>query len=65
MYILLQSNHISNIFAEVITIKTLFAMAKSSTVVDCRSECRGLAEREGIYNQYYGITSTTFGILEL
>ena len=34
--------HLGNIFAEVITIKTLFASAKPSVIADCRGKFRGL-----------------------
>ena len=39
---MLGNNHLGNIFAEVITIKTLFASAKPSAITDCRGEFRGL-----------------------
>ena len=42
MYILLGNNHHGNIFAEVSTIKTLFALAKPSGIANCRGEFRGL-----------------------
>ena len=42
MYILLGNNHLGNIFAEVITIKTLFSSAIPSTIANCRGEFRGL-----------------------
>ena len=32
---LVENNHFDNIFAEVITIKTLFAMAKPLAIADC------------------------------
>ena len=38
----LGNNHLGNIFAEVITIKTLFASAKPLAIADCRGETRGL-----------------------
>ena len=34
---MLGNNHLGNIFAEVITIKTLFALAKLSAIADCIS----------------------------
>ena len=34
--------HLGNIFAEVITIITLFASAKLSAIADCRGKFRGL-----------------------
>ena len=43
VYILLVNNHLGNIFAEVIAIKTLFASAKPSAIADCRGEFRGLS----------------------
>ena len=39
---LLGNNHHGNIFAEVITIKTLFASAKPLAVANCRGESQGL-----------------------
>ena len=39
---LLGNNHLSNYFAEVITIKTLFASAKPSKIADCWGELWGL-----------------------
>ena len=39
---MLGNNHFGNIFAEVITIKTLFASAKPSAIADCQGEFRGL-----------------------
>ena len=39
---MLGNNHLGNMFAEVITIKTLFASAKPSAIADSRSEFRGL-----------------------
>ena len=41
---LLTNNHLGNIFAEVITIKTLFALAKPSTIADWWGESWGLHE---------------------
>ena len=35
---LLGNNHLGNIFAEAITIKTLFAVVKTSVIADCRGE---------------------------
>ena len=40
---LLGNNHLGNVFAEVITIKTLFASAKPSAIANCRGESRGLS----------------------
>ena len=42
IYILLGNNHLGNIFAKVLTIKTLFALAKPSTIADCQGEFQGL-----------------------
>ena len=42
IYILLQNNHLGNIFPEAITIKTLLALAKPSAIADCQGEFRGL-----------------------
>ena len=39
---MLGSNHFGNIFAEVITIKTLFASARPSAITDCQGEFLGL-----------------------
>ena len=39
---LLANNYPGNIFAEVITIRTLFASAKTSAITDCRGESRVL-----------------------
>ena len=39
---LLGNNHLGNIFADVITIKTLFASAKPTAIANCRGESRGL-----------------------
>ena len=36
------NNHRGNIFAEVITIKTLFASAKPLAVANCQGESQGL-----------------------
>ena len=44
IYILLASNHLSYIFAEAITIKTLFALAITSAIVDCRGEFWGMEQ---------------------
>ena len=55
IYILLGNNHLGNIFAEVITIKTLFASAKPSTIADCRGEFRGLlsVHKKGLPNIFF------------
>ena len=42
IYILLGKDHLDNIFAEVITIKTLFASAKPSAIANCWGEFWGL-----------------------
>ena len=42
IYILLGSDHRGNFFPDVITIKTLFALAKPSVIADCQAEFRGL-----------------------
>ena len=47
----LGNNHPSNIFAEVITIKTLFALAKPSTIADCWGEFRGLLRLVILYTK--------------
>ena len=39
---LLGNIHLSNIFAGVIAIKTLFASTKPSAIADCQDECQGL-----------------------
>ena len=41
---MLENDHLGNFFAEVITIKTLFASAKPSAIADCRGELRVLAD---------------------
>ena len=55
IYILLGNNHLGNIFAEVITIKTLFASAKPLTIADCRGEFRGLlsVHKKGLPNIFF------------
>ena len=42
MCILLRNIPLGNIYAEVITIKTLFASAKPLAIADCRGKFRGL-----------------------
>ena len=42
IYVLLRNNHLGNIFAEVITIKMLFASAKTSAIASCRGKFWGL-----------------------
>ena len=49
---LLGNNHLGNIFAKVITIKTLFASAKPSAISNCRGESRGLNCRPGYRTGY-------------
>ena len=44
IYILLANNHLSYIFAEVITIKTLFALAITLAIVDCWGEFWGMEQ---------------------
>ena len=43
IYTLLGNNHFGNIFAEGITIRTLFASAKPLAIADCRGEFQGLS----------------------
>ena len=45
MYILLANIHLGNIYAEMITIKTLFA----SAIADCQGEFRGLVTLRGTF----------------
>ena len=47
---MLRNNHLGNIFAEVITIKTLFASAKPSAIADCQGEFRGLRDLKTFKN---------------
>ena len=42
---MLGNNHLSNIIAEVITIKTLFASAKPSIISNCRGEFQELSNK--------------------
>ena len=49
MYILLVNIHLGNIYAEMITIKTLFASAKPSAIADCQGEFRGLVTLRGTF----------------
>ena len=63
---MLGNNHLSNIFAEVITIKILFASEKPSEIADCRGEFRGLqavslyTSKHDIYKDIAEDVETTF-----
>ena len=62
IYILLGSNHLGNIFAEIITIKTLFASEKPSTIANCQGEFRGLVD--GIINFKIYLWSTSKAVAD-
>ena len=53
IYIFLENNHLGNIIAEVIIIKTLFTLANPSTIADGRGKFWGLVRSE--YDNQFGI----------
>ena len=53
IYMLLGNSHLGNIFAEVITIKTLLASAKPWAIADCRGESRGLFIKYSVWVQRF------------
>ena len=49
---LVGNNHLSNIFAEVITAKTMFASVKPLAIANCQGEFRGL--KNDMVNKFGG-----------
>ena len=61
---LLTNNYLGNIFAEVITIRTLFASAKTSAITNCRGESRVLNAQGKCRRSQYKITLTSVKIMQ-
>ena len=53
IHILLGNNHLGNIFAEAITIKTLPALAKPSAIANCQDELWGLLIPSSVFTCIY------------
>ena len=62
---MLGKNHLGKIFADVITIKTLFASAKSSAIADCGGEFRGLINHELPVLELLGVRGVEIKIFEM